>query len=1039
MGYQRVLTGGEFAADDAQIEICVGTHDNVCASTNVTVQGLQIELEATTSVLSPLQKTQLTARVTTEDGTPVSGVPVSFTATRGGLQNNERLTDATGTAIVQFTAGLNPSEGTWSAQVGYAAGTQMDYSVRLPSGGGIDASKSVLLADETQDGTVSFDLYGVSTDLAYETQATLTVQLAQATQLQLGDLADPNLEPLVSFALSDIDQEQDNVIDDHLLVSASINDITQVHDHPLGRGRSASFDTHSRLLLEKLPEVNLLDNLGLRLEVKPLENGVLISKTDGRQTLEYQDETLRYRVETQAGTFTVSQSGIAAGQWHRVATRVQNGKLELYVNGEVTHVPITGTLLNGKTVTDPFTGDPVNIVGQYELGGAKAIVRGFKIYDWSSQPLVALADGSDSQLLDAGSQDLTIKSLGNLGQLRSGSQLKTLRVAVVAGGQRNYLSLMTKNGYQAIGSQYLTTISPQSPFSVQYQPNPLAGLVPTAHAWSWNGVWEGVVSSVGLLIPYEDFISIGEQLVYLANRDWENFDAATLAFASMGAATIIPLAKPLKPLLGPAKKMVDFMKRFPASKHFAGAIGSAVKLGLNGKTEKLANLVPFIEIAVVLYEEPEVFEFVLDAIESEDDLWVWVDYFAAIIDYDNSEDVAMLDSVQENPIWIGVHSAYAQITPRRQSAQYITGMLKQVKEKLPSNTNLRELVGVIDELTKGVKNADRSIKGLLKSGSVLNVATMQNARAKIRYLLNESKKWRVNRWLVLAALGYVTERTLEAGSSTPFFVQGNIASNGATNISDEGYLDMMANIFTTKGSDWYGGPNGYIFQLMQIVYYDLLYQYGGGKKIIGIEQVRGAYFVQAGIRTQEYKREIDIVLGEGNEEALDEEWIELKSLSGPFNKRWFVAKLSGKPTGKERSYYKQFFHDMRLNAEFINDKNRGEIIDPKRHGHKGNVKYQWLAQDFKAKSGRGTPPTEKDISNARNWLCATPTGAGVSNEFLSENISVISASALKTRCLGNKSWIDKTDIGQKVKETMTVYADKLDVDEFLLEAIESEQ
>jgi hypothetical protein len=218
MGYQRVLTGGEFAADDAQIEICVGTHDNVCASTNVTVQGLQIELEATTSVLSPLQKTQLTARVTTEDGTPVSGVLVSFTATRGGLQNNERLTDATGTAIVQFTAGLNPSEGTWSAQVGYAAGTQMDYSVRLPSGGGIDASKSVLLADETQDGTVSFDLYGVSTDLAYETQATLTVQLAQATQLQFGDLADPNLEPLVSFALSDIDQEQDNVIDDHLLV-----------------------------------------------------------------------------------------------------------------------------------------------------------------------------------------------------------------------------------------------------------------------------------------------------------------------------------------------------------------------------------------------------------------------------------------------------------------------------------------------------------------------------------------------------------------------------------------------------------------------------------------------------------------------------------------------------------------------------------------------------------------------------------------------------------------------------------------------------
>lgn len=87
-------------------------------------------------------------------------------------------------------------------------------------------------------------------------------------------------------------------------------------------------------------------------------------------------------------------------------------------------------------------------------------------------------------------------------------------------------------------------------------------MVPTAHAWSWDGVWDGIKESVSYLIPYEDFIIIGEQLVYLMNKDWENFDATKLAFASLGASTIIPIAKPLKPLLEPLKKVVDGMKRF---------------------------------------------------------------------------------------------------------------------------------------------------------------------------------------------------------------------------------------------------------------------------------------------------------------------------------------------------------------------------------------------------------------------------------------------------------------------------------------------
>ena len=77
----------------------------------------------------------------------------------------------------------------------------------------------------------------------------------------------------------------------------------------------------------------------------------------------------------------------------------------------------------------------------------------------------------------------------------------------------------------SIAQQYIRTVSPQSPFSWQTVPNPMPGLFPEAHAWTWSGLWEGAKSTIGYLIPCEDFIVIGEQLIYLMNRDWENFDA----------------------------------------------------------------------------------------------------------------------------------------------------------------------------------------------------------------------------------------------------------------------------------------------------------------------------------------------------------------------------------------------------------------------------------------------------------------------------------------------------------------------------------
>jgi hypothetical protein len=140
------------------IEICVGSSDEVCETTTTSIQGLNLVLAPALTGLAPGQTTMLTATVTTPSGSPVANVPVSFTATKGGLQENDVVTDANGIAQVKFTAGLNPSQGTWTAQVGYAASTQVDFVVRFPSGSGIDASETILLADESSDGQITFDL-----------------------------------------------------------------------------------------------------------------------------------------------------------------------------------------------------------------------------------------------------------------------------------------------------------------------------------------------------------------------------------------------------------------------------------------------------------------------------------------------------------------------------------------------------------------------------------------------------------------------------------------------------------------------------------------------------------------------------------------------------------------------------------------------------------------------------------------------------------------------------------------------------------------
>lgn len=619
----------------------------------------------------------------------------------------------------------------------------------------------------------------------------------------------------------------------------------------------------------------------------------------------------------------------------------------------VTEKAITGTLEYG-------TNSSINI------GGLTAVMRGFKLYDWTSEPIISFDDNSDSKSLAAGTHTLTLKSLGNLDKLHANSELKSIRVALVSGSERNYASLITKRGYQTVAAQYLNSISPESPLAYLTIPNPLNSLVPTAHAWSWDGVWDGVKSTVGFLIPYEDFIIIGEQLVYLVNEDWKNFDSSKLAFASLGAATIIPIAKPLKPLLGPIKKMLDGMKRFPASKHFAGATGTAVKSALSGKMDKLTNLLPFILIAIELYEEPEVFEFIMNAIENEDDLWVWVDYIAEVVKVEGGlDELASYNgnfdkpNVQfaVNPLSFAVDSAYAK------STKGITDKLIPRIKELSKSFDLKDAKGVT-KAVRVVMTDPKMIAIAAKGKSALKLfATVGGA--KLVKFLNESKNWRVNRWLVLFSMVYLIEE-YDGGD-------GNLDLTGESQLTS-----LINNLFSKNPSN----SNGAVFQIVQTAYYHARHQASGGTmpKVIGIDSIRAAYVLINGERKGEpYPRQVDIILEHSDK---IEEWVELKSYSKKTIQSSVRPSSKIFPNAKDKQVFREYFHDYRLNDEFITQilENKNKILKDTGYTGKTNQIFTWYYHDYTTPKGtknKDPAPEEKQLKTMRKKLCNKPADFGV--------------------------------------------------------------
>ncbi len=939
-----VFTGGEFAAENIEVTASVAA---ITKSTKLNVQALNVQLQAPTTTLNKGQTVSVTAKVTKPDGSPAVNLPVSLSAGKGQFANSELITNSSGEVTSTFTAGLNTHNDKWFAQVGYAGASELAYTVRSSGAKSIDAQNTFLLGDEKTMGAVDLDLYGSTATATYKTSATLAVKGEVGDLIKIGDLADPNLEPLVSLSMNELQVSDSGYIlaDEHQLNAAKATDVQIVKDHPLGSGRSIQLNEDSKIILEGNSLLELKDKRGFRIDIKPFENGKILNYAGNGMELEYSEAKLRLSVQTSTGAELIEASGVSPYQWHRVAAKIDSGRVYLYVDGVETSKALSGAV-TAK-------------MGRIELGGLTGRIRGFRVYDHSLAPLITFPDGATQTHLSEANAELTVISQGNLGKAVSGSKLKILPVALIGPEERNYASLVTKAGFKDLAIQYYNTFGADSAPVVS---NPLGFIISSAHAWTWDSVWEGVKDGVGFLIPYEDFITIGQQLIYFANND-SRFDATTLAFASIGAATIIPIARPLKPLLGGIKRVVDGMRRFPGAKYFAGVVGTAVKMGLSGKTDKLEKLLPFIQIIAEIYNDDEAFKFILSAIESEDDLWVWVEYIAevanveggldALVGYNESAYTQKFQLVS-NPLSLIIDDAHAKSAGS--IARVFSARIKALKKSID--------LGDAKQVSKALREIfqDKDLKKLAASKtSALRVFAAVGG-ANIAKFIRNSKDWRVNRWLVLVSFIYLVEE----------------ADEKRLNISnDSQFTSLISNLFSTNKSNY----NGAVFQIVQTAYYHARYESNKSAwpKVVGIDVVRAANYLVDGEKTgTPYKRQVDIVLEYADKK---EEWVELKSYSN--------TTISGavKPSDKVfdgANIFREFFHDYRMNDDFItsNPNYKNEILSVPGSIAKTNKIFTWYFQDFKTPKGANNAaaaPKKQQVDNLSKKLCNKPTDVRIND------------------------------------------------------------
>lgn len=960
--FRAKMTGDAFAVAQGKLTITAG--GLVTTEIDFDVKRLNVDLISSITAVRNNQQVPLQLRVTKHDGSPAANILVTVSSDRGYFLEDQYETDSNGLINPVFAAGPYSGTGTWTFRAGFSGGTSQDFQVRPIVDQGsddldVDASQLMILGDKRDNSPIQYRRYDSQLiEFDYSENAifkltNLKNSAVENIQVKLGDLENPNLEPVLAYFMNDLEDEGENenypgrivsrIFEEAGLRPATGLDIKVANDHPMGKGSSYQFDGFAQLFADADQRLKQGNQTGFRLDFKATGNGEIFHLADG-QRLSFSGTTLRYEIKTSDGTFAVEKTA-ALNTWHSVGGRYFNGVLELQVDDQLVSQAASGDIR--------YSGNRL-VLGQ----GYRGLINSFKLFDWNAQPLLEFANGSQSQQVTIpakGRVDLEVRSTRQLGLLQNASSMQLVRVAITASGyQPQFANVFSTDGYREIAGQYIEIFTEGGPpilagglnFQDPAWYSPIAVsildfVVPPAYAWSWSGVWDAVKGAINFIVPLEDFAMLGKQLYYLSTANWEKFDAAELVMAALGVITVVPMMKPLKVVLEPLKKFMRTFGNKPIIKAIGGVVGRIAEEVAKGRTEKLISLLPYFLIMAEIINSPDAIEAIaamVDGIESADDLWAWINYFnLPAEDWDGDEIpsvAAMAPEVIGNKdsifnAFIPMAHAKPSMTATRingkNAARYIVEVIKIADPK-----TLTSVFKEVPAILKSPQGRALRKAAHYKDTLIASAGTAKRRGVKqLKELFESQKDDRIDRKLLIALIAYI-ETSISDGS-LKIIQEGELTEENSNFFHHLKIYSLYGSALGGSGSPKYGSA----FQLMMLGYLHLRSQELDGLPVLDVERTYKKTW-------KVHNRRVDIVLGSEDQQIL----VEVKSLKWKYNTSAFKTK---------GDYLKEFTSDFIM-------KNKEVESGPK-------IDYMWRFQSFKNTEAHGPTSAEFDKFNVQDKFC----------------------------------------------------------------------
>jgi len=793
------------------------------------------------------------------------------------------------------------------------------------------------------DGVLSFTVDNVreeidfgTTKLTYDSTKDFSLSAPIDNNVEIVDLVfDVNPEKSVRIA---------DVVDETGLHMATTQNVAAIEDNPMKVGTSYEFSDNGTLNISASDSLLPNFGLGVRFDFK-LPNRLDISKSktildiagglqlqvepSGLVTLQATTEdnsvTLLGGVELPDPIGPIDMTAFGDGslseeRWHTLAIRYLNDKLTLSIDGVETDVDLTGafqySLDSNITLSAP---------------GQTIRYNSFRIYDWRSAPLLSLAelgatnDGIvTSTAVDLGTDkrvSLDIISEGNLNKNQVGSSIQMLRVPILSGELREYVSVVSSDYYENISDLWIEIVATEvdgvPPIQVgsinSNYPNMMGAvdfLISPANAFSLSFAW----SAINFFVPIEDVGRLGAQLYYLATGD-DRFSTEELIFAALGTLTVLPFAKPLIPVLRSLKSFLRIGRQVRPEFYnsAAGPFGRAVKSAFLGKTLALAQWLPVIYIlGEMAFDEDSRGSLLalLNTISSENDLNAWIEYLSLPTNGWEGEGVAVaevpLESDEDQTALLNKNKTLFQqvgglliddtvAAPRigglRAKGEDINKLINTVARKGKiSDDEAKEIVNGIQGISHGLRQLkNKEYRGLAHTPQLLKVSTIAAGRGFGNMLIG-FEFFRVPPAVTIGVLAYIESRIqCEPDPGLPFLATCDpfvpVVEGSEPNKTEfvkqlrTKYAAILRSAATKPDDDKIGGllsnSHGALFELIGLTYFQLSYELiPGNPKPIALEQE-----TKIDIKFDKSKaqpdRQTDIVLEETDG---TQRWVELKSL-----------------------------------------------------------------------------------------------------------------------------------------------------------------